>query len=82
MPIAAVSNRSKADDLFDHLVGAADQRRRYFEPERLGGFEIDHRLVLGRRLHPKVRRLLAPEDAVYVAGSAPVRVNSFRLSMP
>ena len=23
-----------------------------------------------------------PEDAVYVAGSAPVRVNSFRLSMP
>ena len=49
---------------------------------RLGGFEIDHRLVLGWRLHRKVRRLLAPEDAVYVAGSAPVRINSFRLSMP
>ena len=64
------------------LPARADQRRRKFDPERLGGFEIDHRLVLGRRLHRKVRRVLAPEDVVYVAGSAPMRINSFWLSMP
>ena len=38
------------------------------EAERLGGLEVDHQLVLGRRLHRQVGRLLALEDAVDVAG--------------
>jgi hypothetical protein len=41
VPKAAVSNRSKADNLFDHLVGAGEERRRDFETERLRCFEID-----------------------------------------
>jgi hypothetical protein len=51
---------------------------RHVEAERLGGFEIDHQLVLGRRLHRKIGRLLALEDAINVAGGAPILVNAIR----
>ena len=37
-----------------------------------------HQLVLGRRLHRKVGRLLALEDAIDVAGRAPVLVDDIR----
>src|SRR5436309_1426472 len=42
---------------FDHLVGAAEQRKRESDTERLGGVEVDHQLVFDRRLHRKVARL-------------------------
>ena len=53
-------------------------RLRHVEAERLGGLEIDDELVLGRRLHRQVGRLLALQDAIDIAGGAPVLVDEIR----
>src|SRR6266478_6982950 len=57
--------------LFDHLVGAGEQRRRNVEAERLGGFHIDHQLELDRSLDRKLARPCAVEDAIGIARRAP-----------
>jgi len=61
-----------------HFGPSGAHRGREVEAERLGGLEIDHQLVLGRRLHRQVGRLLAFENAVDIAGRAPVRVDRIR----
>ena len=61
--------------LFDHLVGAGEYCRRNCKAQRLRGFQIDHQLELGRRLHWEVGRLLAFENAIDITRRTAVWVN-------
>src|SRR6266487_6824895 len=65
---------SKLGASFDHLVSAREQRRRYFEVERLSGLQVDRKLELGRLLDRKLGGLLAAQDAVDVGGCLPVLI--------
>ena len=40
--------------LFNHLVGAGEQRGWHFKADRLGSREVDHQFVFDRRLHRQV----------------------------
>jgi hypothetical protein len=52
VPKAAVSNRSKADNLFDHPVGAGEQRQRHHDAQCLCSFAVYHlELSLGAADH-------------------------------
>ena len=73
-PLSANSGHSVAAHSMTSSARASSDRR-HGEAERLGGLEVDDQLVLGRRLHRQVGRLLALEDAIDVAGRAPEQVD-------
>src|SRR6516164_954859 len=52
--ITGCEQSQQSSPLFDHLVGAGEQAIRHREAKGLRGFEVDHKLVFGRRLHWKV----------------------------
>src|SRR6516164_943723 len=56
--------------LFDHLVGAQQDRWGYGKTERLGGLAVQDHLKLGRKLHREIARLFAAQDAIHIGGGA------------
>ena len=60
-------NRSFNPVLFDHLVGAGEQRWRNSEAERFGGLRVDHEFDLDRLHHWQVGRARTFEDASSLA---------------
>jgi hypothetical protein len=56
----------------------SEQYGRHFKVERLRSLEIDHQLVLGRRLDRNVSRPLPLKDSVDIASGAPVFVQEIR----
>jgi len=65
-------------ELFDHLISTSEYRRRNCEAQCLRGLEIDHELVLGRRLHWQVGGLLALENTIDVARRPPILIDEIR----
>ena len=60
--MSALCQKRTSRRLFDHLVGAAEQRPRNGEAERLCGLEVDDQFDFRRLHHRQVGRLLALEN--------------------
>ena len=71
-----VGHRGSPESLLYHFVGAAEQRDRDGQAERLRGLEIDDKFDLGRLLDRKIGRLLALENAAGIARRAEDRSRS------
>src|SRR5215472_14552432 len=56
----------------DHLVGGAQQRRRYVKPENSCGLQVDDELELRRPYHRQVGWLLPLEDAPCIDTDLPI----------
>src|SRR5215468_6129733 len=57
--------------LFDHHVGAGQQRGRHFERQRPGSAEINHKLELRWQLNRQVARFFALENATCIDALEP-----------
>src|SRR5450631_390264 len=75
---AGDSRSAKKTLLFDHLVGAAEERERERHTERLGGDQVDDQLPFHRLLDWKVRRLLAVENATDINTALAIGVDIAR----
>src|SRR5437588_11060400 len=64
--------------LFDHLVGAGEQRRWYSNAKPLGGFHIDDQLETSWLLDRQIGGLGAFEDFVDIYGSLAKKVRIYR----
>ena len=64
--------------LFDHLVGNLLEMHWHVEAQRLGGIEVDDKLISRRRLHRHVGWFFALKDAVDITGRTLIQVDPIR----
>ena len=60
--------------LFNHRIGASEQRWWHRQAERLGGHQVDDQIELGRLLDWNVGRLCPAENPVDIVGGTPMQV--------
>src|SRR5262245_50943433 len=75
LPTADFCIAANQGSLFDHFIGKQEQRWRYCETKRLGGFEINHKVELCRLLHGQVGWLRAAENLVNVKCGTPKKLS-------
>ena len=63
-------NRHNQHLFVDHLVSTQQDRGRHGKTERLGGLAVHGHLELGRKLHRKIARLCAAQNAIDIGGGA------------
>src|SRR5215475_9810203 len=61
--------QQKKKPLFDHFVGAGEQRGRYCEIKRLRGLEIDDELKFGGLLNRELVRFSSLENTINISRS-------------
>src|SRR5215831_14227233 len=60
---------------FDHLVGGHEKPRRHGQAERLCRLDVESWYEFGRRLHRKIGKLCAPQNAVHIERRLPKLVD-------
>jgi hypothetical protein len=72
-PLCAKTGREHMQQtalLFDHLVGAGEQRRRHGEAERLRSLEVDHQFQVSGKFDRQIARRHPVQDFMHVIGRA------------
>ena len=69
--MSALCQKQTSADLFDYLLGQHEEVVWHFDPERLGGFEIDDELEFGRLLHRDVAGLGPAQNLIDQLGGTP-----------
>src|SRR5262249_47883601 len=80
-PLRAITRCEQSQQnrfLFDHLVGAGEQRRRHFERQRPGSAEINHQLELRWQVNRQVARFFALENATCIDAWDPIGLVGIR----